>query len=324
MNNTPVPVYILGGFLGSGKTTLLNKILKDLPPGRRAAVILNEAGEVSIDGMITPGGPYTKKEITGGCVCCTLKERFIEGLLSILEEEEPDAVYVESTGLAVPWEMKQNMERYIPAGRIRTEQVLVCVDASQFRRFHERLYIYQRQFEGTPHVLLTKKNLYSPEELEEITGEIRREYPRLDRITPVEKDDFLLPESAPAFRPVDPLRNSLNTLLADLADSKRMDHPEKGIVQITLTSPAALPEHDLAALLEQDGPEILRAKAVIAAPGENRLLQYDGERLRAESLPPGTLEEGGSALVLFCSEQDREELEERFTPLFPVLSPSPA
>ena len=89
MNKEPAQLTILGGFLGSGKTTLLNTILKTIDENSRTAVIINDFGDVNIDGLLIERGCYSKKEISGGCICCSLKEKLLESLLGILEEEEP-------------------------------------------------------------------------------------------------------------------------------------------------------------------------------------------------------------------------------------------
>ena len=76
-----IPVSLLTGFLGSGKTTVLNHVLHD-PRMDKAAVIVNEFGDVGIDGAILEGHDLDMIELTSGCLCCTLKG----SLLNAVEE----------------------------------------------------------------------------------------------------------------------------------------------------------------------------------------------------------------------------------------------
>lgn len=68
-----VPVIILSGFLGSGKTTLLTKILEYYAKGRlRPAVIMNEVGDVNLDGQLVDEN-IPMREMLSGCICCTIR-----------------------------------------------------------------------------------------------------------------------------------------------------------------------------------------------------------------------------------------------------------
>ena len=66
-----IPVHTLSGFLGSGKTSLLNHLLRNLPYGQRVAVIVNDFGEVAIDGQLLERGNYQMKELRSGCICAS-------------------------------------------------------------------------------------------------------------------------------------------------------------------------------------------------------------------------------------------------------------
>ena len=68
----PIPVTVLTGFLGAGKTTLLNRLLREAN-GKRYAVIVNEYGEIGIDGDLVVGAEEEVYELNNGCVCCKLR-----------------------------------------------------------------------------------------------------------------------------------------------------------------------------------------------------------------------------------------------------------
>src|SRR3978361_2542651 len=105
---TPVlnPVTGLHGYRGAGKTTLLNRILTE-DHGRRYAVIVNEFGEIGIDGDLIMNTDEELFEMNNGCVCCTVRGDLIRTLQGLLQKSRTgarpfDAIIVETTGLADP------------------------------------------------------------------------------------------------------------------------------------------------------------------------------------------------------------------------------
>ena len=97
-----IPVTVITGFLGSGKTTLVNRILQE-QHGRKIAVIVNEFGEVSIDGqLIITDDQEELVEFNNGCLCCTVRGDLIETLAKLQSRSELDAILIETTGLADP------------------------------------------------------------------------------------------------------------------------------------------------------------------------------------------------------------------------------
>jgi len=106
-----IPVTVVTGFLGSGKTTLLRHILQN-NQGRRIAVLVNEFGEVGIDGELlrscqvcdddeTPNSNII--ELTNGCLCCTVQEEFLPTMQELLKRRDRlDCILIETSGLALP------------------------------------------------------------------------------------------------------------------------------------------------------------------------------------------------------------------------------
>lgn len=90
-----IPVNIITGYLGSGKTTLLQKILLE----KKVAVILNEFGEIGIDGKIIEGKNLDLIELSGGCVCCTLSGDFADAVKELISRK-PERIVIETTGVA--------------------------------------------------------------------------------------------------------------------------------------------------------------------------------------------------------------------------------
>ena len=103
-----IPATIITGFLGAGKTTLIRHMLENVQ-GRRIALIINEFGDLGVDGDILKGcGDETCREedvmeLSNGCICCTVADDFIPTMEKLLaREEKPDHIVIETSGLALP------------------------------------------------------------------------------------------------------------------------------------------------------------------------------------------------------------------------------
>lgn len=139
-NNHRIPATIITGFLGSGKTTLLRNILRD-SGGRRLAVIVNEFGELGIDGDIlracglggagecpAPAGGALF-ELTNGCLCCTVQEAFFPVLRELVERREQiDHILIETSGLALPQPLVQAFNWPEIRNACAVDAVLTVVD----------------------------------------------------------------------------------------------------------------------------------------------------------------------------------------------------
>ena len=111
----PVPVTLLVGFLGSGKTTLANRILTE-HHDQRIAVIVNEFGDVGIDGRLIVGVEDNVIELSNGCLCCTVQGDLADTLRQLLErrrqtvDAQPfERIVIEASGLASPGPVLQGM-----------------------------------------------------------------------------------------------------------------------------------------------------------------------------------------------------------------------
>ncbi len=98
-----VPATVVTGFLAAGKTTAILGAMARRPDGERWAVVVNELGEVGIDGARFSAGGVEVREVAGGCVCCTAGLEMKVALVRILREIRPDRLIVEPSGAARPW-----------------------------------------------------------------------------------------------------------------------------------------------------------------------------------------------------------------------------
>lgn len=161
---TTIPVHIIAGFLGSGKTTLMNRLLAKRPPDLRPAIIVNDFGEIALDGDLIEHSEYALKELASGCVCCTLKGPLSDTLAVFVEEEDPDVILIETTGVAIPAELgslfhSEKLEPWVHLGNV------VCVvDAKSFLKYEPHFTILKKQVQQANTIVLNKVDLVTPEQ----------------------------------------------------------------------------------------------------------------------------------------------------------------
>ena len=133
-----IPVTVVTGFLGAGKTTLLRHLLQH-NQGRRIAVLVNEFGEVGIDGELLRSCQVCEEdespennivELTNGCLCCTVQEEFYPTMQELLKRRDRiDCILVETSGLALPKPLVQAFRWPEIRNSATVDGVLTVVDA---------------------------------------------------------------------------------------------------------------------------------------------------------------------------------------------------
>jgi G3E family GTPase len=125
-------IMIIGGFLGSGKTTAILKISRQLrKTGKRTAIIVNEIGEIGLDGDTLTGSDIVTKELTSGCICCTLRISMQYTLQTLEEEFKPEIVIIEPTGIAFPGQIRGEIET-MGLSELSFSPVVTLVDPCRF------------------------------------------------------------------------------------------------------------------------------------------------------------------------------------------------
>jgi cobalamin biosynthesis protein CobW len=132
---TRVPCTIVTGFLGAGKTTLIRHVIANAQ-GRRLAVIVNEFGDIGIDGEILKGCGNAAcpeeniVELANGCLCCTVADEFVPALDAILARDGVEHIVIETSGLALPKPLVQAFHWPAIKSRVTVDGVVVVVDGA--------------------------------------------------------------------------------------------------------------------------------------------------------------------------------------------------
>ena len=205
MSLAKTPCTIVTGFLGAGKTTLVRNIIQRTD--RRLAIIVNEFGDVGIDGEVLRGcGVETCPEdriveLANGCLCCTVADDFVPALTSILNHPSPpEHILIETSGLALPKPLLKAFNWPAIASAVTVDGVIAVIDgpavaAGRFAADPEKLArqkaqdasldhdnpleeVYEDQLLAADLIVLNKTDLMTAEERARVTGEIRAVTPR--------------------------------------------------------------------------------------------------------------------------------------------------
>ncbi len=300
-----LPVTIVTGFLGAGKTTLLRHML-DNAEGRRIAVIVNEFGELGIDGEIlkqcsigcseeeAQGRVF---ELANGCLCCTVQEEFFPVMRELVARRgDLDQILIETSGLALPKPLVQAFQWPEIRNACTVDAVITVVDspavaAGTFAAHPEQVDQQRRQDPNLDHesplhelfedqlasadlVILNKADQLDAEALARVRAEIAGELPAAVKIVEASRGELPLPVllglNAEAELHIDgrPTHH-------DHEGHEDHDHDEFDSFHVDL------PEVEEAALLEALGElverhDILRIKGFAAIPGKPLRLLVQG------------------------------------------------
>jgi G3E family GTPase len=174
--NTPknalsaIPTHLITGFLGVGKTSAILHLLSNKPNNERWAILVNEFGEIGVDGSIFEG-QHTKentvfiKEVPGGCMCCTAGLPMQVALNQLLKKAKPDRLFIEPTGLGHPKEVLQSLTCDVYRDVIALQKVLTLVDARKLSdtRYTEHA-TFNQQIAIADIIVGNKQDLYQDDD----------------------------------------------------------------------------------------------------------------------------------------------------------------
>lgn len=127
MPNKPVKIIMLTGYLGAGKTTLLNHILAN-DGGIRAAVIVNDIGEINVDASLIADGGLSETDdlipLTNGCICCTLSDDLANQLQGIADSGNFDYIIIEASGICEPIPIAYTISSFCDEAKVGGEPKL--------------------------------------------------------------------------------------------------------------------------------------------------------------------------------------------------------
>ncbi|WP_394204839.1 CobW family GTP-binding protein [Shewanella waksmanii] len=172
-----IATNVITGFLGVGKTSFIKQLLASKPANERWAVLVNEFGEIGIDGKLLASndGEVHIKEVPGGCLCCAAGVPFQVAITELIRRSKPDRLLIEPTGLGHPKAMIKLLQQSHLASTIKVEQTVCLVDATKVtdNRYTEH-EIFQQQVDIADIVLAAKSDTYQADELQQLAKLLAR------------------------------------------------------------------------------------------------------------------------------------------------------
>ena len=330
-NLEKLPVTVITGFLGSGKTTLVRHLMQN-PQGKRLAVVVNEFGDVGVDGDILkscaiPDCPAENiMELANGCICCTVADDFIPTIEALMTlEPRPDHILIETSGLALPKPLLKAFDWPDIRSRITVDGVIALADAEAVAagRFapnveavdaqrladdsidHETPLseVFEDQISCADIILLTKPDLAGPEGVAKAREIISNEAPRALPVVEVA-------EGAIDARVV----LGLEAAAEDNMDARPShhdghdDHEHDDFESIIIELPEQSDPLDLVANIKHLASElnILRVKGYAAVQGKpmRLLVQAVGARVRHQYDRPWQPDEARRSRLVVIAEHD--------------------
>ncbi len=284
------PVTLITGYLGSGKTTLLNEILKQ--EKRHVALIVNDMGSINIDAeIIKKNGSAVAQsemyEMQNGCICCTLRDEFLEQVEKISENNAIETVFVEASGISDPGAIAASFLAYEednPETNVYLSTIVTVVDADRlYREFMTDLENYDEsdpnnlksndittlivdQIEFCNTIVLNKLDLLEEAQIEKVMAIIRDFQPKakiirttqgqvdIDEITSTRKFNYDMVDSSSA------IQKAINSL----SDTNRGFTDEYGISSFSYECKRPFDEEKFMDFINDEYPaSLIRTKGYI-------------------------------------------------------------
>lgn len=255
-----IPVHIIAGFLGAGKTTLMNHFLRSLPEDCKAAIIVNDFGKVAVDAELIDCGSYAMKELSSGCVCCTLAGPLTDSLKAIAEEQQPDLVVMETTGIAEPAQIAALMDAGAVSALVHVGNVVCVIDSSAFAKYEPHFDIIPKQVEQANTLVVNKVDLADAPTLERVRSRVAflaQPDALVVETEQCELDPATLYDERPAYFP---LRSSY-------------EHHGHGFNTCTVDHEGEYVLQDLLSTIEALDDSVIRAKGVVNTDSGPVLIQ---------------------------------------------------
>ncbi len=212
MTPQKIPATVITGFLGAGKTTLVRHMLENAG-GRRIALIINEFGDVGVDGEVLKGcGDALCKEddiieLANGCICCTVADDFVPTMQKLIKRDDaPDHIVIETSGLALPQPLVKAFNWPEIRSRVTVDGVVAVVDGpalSEGRFAHDERAVdeqrradpeldhesplhelFEDQLNCADMILLNKSDLLGDGDIERLSGQLQPEIRPGARLVP--------------------------------------------------------------------------------------------------------------------------------------------
>ena len=296
-------LIVLSGFLGAGKTTFLNQLLEyHASRDELVAIIQNEIGQTGVDGKLLEGDDSIV-ELDEGCVCCTLAGNLSKGIEQLKERFNPKVIVLETTGLANPFNILNEIETLRPL--VRLDSVTTLVDAENGPQLLADSDIARNQVKAADVIILNKCDLISQEEQESLAK----------LLTTLNKRALLVNTVNSAINPgtiydSDPRTHHFGGISLCPLTPPQHTHAMEGFTSRRFAFNKPLSREDLHHLMTSLPNEVFRLKGIVNVSGsdEPEVVQYVSGRYEFSSFSGDFNDDG--FLVAIGRDMELEILEQ--------------
>ncbi|MBI3356269.1 MAG: GTP-binding protein [Nitrospirae bacterium] len=304
----PVPFYMLCGSLGAGKTTLLMRLLEYWKAeGRRVGVLMNEAGEISIDGPRAGTIAEQVMNLAGGCICCDTKEDLSWGIAQLVRDVGSEVLILECSGLADPAEVIDAVTDLYTARLTTLERVIALLHPIASEDSSSREYVTTQSIRCADELILNKQDLYVPGHWEGFRNTILQQnpYARVWETSHARIDPAALLAPHTVSRPAAQTNVVFNKSAAPGNRPRASYHP----IATTIRLPGPLNRQRFLAWIKTIPKELERAKGYLRFAKEPELQEFQYAPPGQATITPVTLlDEPEPALVLIGRGYDVDRL----------------
>jgi G3E family GTPase len=170
-------IILLAGFLGAGKTTLLKRILSWEVDLSETVVLVNEFGDIGIDGALLKDSGSDVIELTSGCICCTLSADLHQSLTRLWHRFKPRRIFIEASGVADPKSITTVLQNPQIGQHMQLKKILTVLDADVWAARQVFGQLFYNQLEMAHLILLNKIDLMAAEKIPQFLEEIHEIIP---------------------------------------------------------------------------------------------------------------------------------------------------
>jgi len=303
MHSNSTKIYVLSGFLGAGKTSVVQHLLRSLPDMQGTVVMVNEFGQLGIDGQLLEKPGLSLYQLVNGCICCLLEHDLLATMGSVLDTQKPQRILLEASGVADAANLRRSLGGSVLQDKARIAKIVTVLDARMWERRAALGKLFHSQLAQADQILLNKVDLLTPDKTATIEKAVQTNFPQAQVIITVRGEipsALFWAETTTSFKPA--------PVLAAFGQM-----PEPGFVSCHLQSLSPINREAFMAFWRLPPTGLLRAKGqILFADGSSRFFDWvDGQLDWHE--PLDSIE--GTYLVLIGSDLDADAAQKQLDSL---------